>query len=171
MKLDKIEVKIPLAAAAATAQSAEAAGYHGLWLGEIDREPFLPLALAAEHTERIELGTSIAVAFARTPMTLANAGWDLQGYSAGRFRLGLGSQVQAHIEKRFSMPWSHPAARMREFIAALQAIWDCWQNGTKLDFRGEFYQHTLMTPFFNPGPSEFGAPPVFLAAVGELMTE
>jgi|SRR5882757_354322 len=171
MKLDKIEAKIPLAAAVATAQSAEADGYHGLWLGEIDRDPFLPLALAAEHTERIELGTSIAVAFARSPMTLANVGWDLQGYSAGRFRLGLGSQVQAHIEKRFSMPWSHPAARMREFIAALHAIWDCWQNGTKLDFRGDFYQHTLMTPFFNPGPSEFGPPPVFLAAVGELMTE
>jgi probable F420-dependent oxidoreductase len=171
MKLDKIEIRIPLEAAAATARECEAAGYDGLWVGETDREPFLPLALAAEHSERIELGTSIAVAFARTPMTVASAGWDLQGYAAGRFRLGLGSQIQPHIEKRFSMPWSQPAARMSEFIGALRAIWDCWQNDTKLDFRGEFYQHTLMTPFFNPGPCEFGPPPVFLAAVGELMTE
>lgn len=171
MKLDRIEAKLPLDQAAARSREFEAAGYAGLWVGETDRDPFLPLALAAEHTERIELGTSIAVAFARTPMTVANIGWDLQGYSAGRFRLGLGSQVQAHIEKRFSMPWSHPAARMREFLAALRAIWDCWQNGTRLEFRGEYYQHTLMTPFFNPGPCEYGPPPVFLAAVGEKMTE
>jgi probable F420-dependent oxidoreductase len=171
VKLDRIEVQISLAGAGDLARDIEAAGYSGLWVGETNREPFLPLALAAEHTERIELGTSVAVAFARSPMTVANAGWDLQGYSGGRFRLGLGSQIQAHIEKRFSMPWSQPAARMREFIAALHAIWDCWQDGTKLDFRGEFYQHTLMTPFFNPGPCEFGRPPVFLAAVGDLMTE
>jgi probable F420-dependent oxidoreductase len=104
-------------------------------------------------------------------MTTANVGWDLQAYSKGRFILGLGSQIKPHIEKRFSMPWSHPAPRMREFILAMRAIWDCWQNGTKLDFRGDFYQHTLMTPFFDPGPSEYGPPAVFLAAVGEKMTE
>ncbi len=171
MKLDKVEIRIPLGGAAALARDVEAAGYQGLWVGETDRDPFLPLALAAEHSERLELGTSIAVAFARTPMTVANIGWDLQDHAAGRFRLGLGSQIQTHIEKRFSMPWSQPAARMSEFIAALRAIWDCWQNGTKLDFRGDFYQHTLMTPFFNPGPCEYGPPPVFLAAVGELMVE
>ena len=171
MKLDRIEAKLPLDQAAARSREFEAAGYAGLWVGETDRDPFLPLALAAEHTERIELGTSIAVAFARTPMTVANVAWDLQGYSGGRFRLGLGSQVQAHIEKRFSMPWSHPAARMREYLAALHAIWDSWQNGSRLDFRGDFYSHTLMTPFFNPGPCEFGPPPLFLAAVGEKMTE
>jgi probable F420-dependent oxidoreductase len=171
MKLDRIEVRLPLATVGAQARAYEAEGYAGLWVGEVDRDPFLPLALAAEHSDRLELGTSIAVAFARTPMTLANVGWDLQGASSGRFRLGIGSQIQTHIEKRFSMPWSHPAARMKEFIAALHAIWDCWQNGTKLDFRGDFYTHTLMTPMFNPGPCEFGPPPVFLAAVGEKMTE
>ncbi len=104
-------------------------------------------------------------------MTTAQVGWDLQAYCQGRFNLGLGSQIKAHIERRFSMPWSHPAPRMREFICAMRAIWDCWQNGTKLDFRGDFYQHTLMTPFFDPGKSEFGPPTVFLAAVGEKMTE
>jgi probable F420-dependent oxidoreductase len=132
------------------------------------------LLLAAEHTTTLEIGTSIAVAFARNPMTLANIGWDLQSYSKGRFMLGLGSQIKPHIEKRFSMEWSHPAARMREMILAMRAIWDTWQNGTKLDFRGDFYTHTLMTPFFTPDPSEmapYGPPKIFLAGVGELMTE
>jgi probable F420-dependent oxidoreductase len=156
-------------AAAVTAQ--EAAGYDGTWVAETSRDPFLPLAIAAEHSSRIELGTSIAVAFARSPMTLANTANDLQQYSQGRFLLGLGSQIKPHIEKRFSMPWSHPAARMREFILAMRAIWDCWNNRTKLDFRGEFYTHTLMTPFFDPGPNPYGPPKVYLAGVGELMTE
>ena len=104
-------------------------------------------------------------------MTLANVGYDLQQYSGGRFILGLGSQIKPHIDKRFSMPWSHPAARMREFVLAMRAIWACWNEGEKLDFRGEFYTHTLMTPFFNPGPNPHGVPKVFLAAVGERMTE
>jgi probable F420-dependent oxidoreductase len=160
-----------LAEAGTEAERAEAAGYDGVWSAETSHDPFFPLLLAAEHTEHLELGTAITVAFARSPMTLANVGWDLQAFSAGRFNLGLGSQIKPHIEKRFSMPWSHPAPRMREFIAAMRAIWDCWQNGTKLHFRGDFYQHTLMTPFFNPGPSEFGPPRVFLAAVGEKMAE
>jgi probable F420-dependent oxidoreductase len=122
----------------------------------------------------LEVGTSIAVAFARNPMTLANIGWDLQAYSKGRFMLGLGSQIKPHITKRFSMEWSHPAARMREMILAIRAIWDTWENGTKLDFRGDFYTHTLMTPFFTPDAKElspFGTPKIFLAGVGELMTE
>ena len=114
------------------------------------------MLLAAERHEEVELGTSIAVAFARNPMLLANIGYDLQAFSKGRFILGLGSQIKPHITKRFSMPWSHPAPRMREMILAIRAIWDCWNNGTKLDFRGDFYTHTLMTPFFNPGPNPYG---------------
>jgi probable F420-dependent oxidoreductase len=154
-----------------SAQEQEALGWDGLWSAETGHDPFFPLLVAAEHTETIELGTGIAVAFARNPMTLANLGYDLQTYSKGRFILGLGSQIKAHIEKRFSMPWSHPAARMRELILAMRAIWSCWSDGTKLEFQGEFYRHTLMTPFFNPGPTPYGPPKVFLAAVGELMAE
>jgi probable F420-dependent oxidoreductase len=159
-----------LRAAASQAQKAEDAGYDAAWAEETSHDPFLRLTIAAEHTERLELGTSIAVAFARSPMTTANVGWDLNDYSQGRFLLGLGSQIKPHIEKRYSMPWSHPAPRMREFISAMRAIWDCWQNGTKLDFRGDFYTHTLMTPFFQPAANQFGGPKVFLAAVGEGMT-
>lgn len=160
--------------AGTTARALEEAGYSGAWTAETSHDPFLPLLLAAEHTERIEVGTSIAVAFARNPMLLANIGWDLQYFSQGRFVLGLGSQIKPHITKRFSMPWSHPAARMREMIQATRAIWDSWQHGTKLAFRGEHYTHTLMTPFFTPNAAElgdFGPPKVFLAGVGELMTE
>jgi probable F420-dependent oxidoreductase len=153
------------------AQEAEALGWDAIWSAETSHDPFFPLLLAAEHTERLEVGTGITVAFARNPMTLANVGYDLQSYSRGRTILGLGSQIKAHIEKRFSMPWSHPAPRMRELILAMRAIWACWNDGEKLDFRGEFYRHTLMTPFFNPGPNPFGNPKVFLAAVGERMTE
>ena len=149
----------------------EARGFDGLVTAEISSDPFLPLVLAAEHSERIELMTSIAVAFARNPMILANIGNDLQAYSKGRFVLGLGSQIRPHITKRFSMPWSKPAARMREFIQAMRAIWACWYEGEKLDFRGEFYQHTLMTPMFTPTNNPYGAPKVVLAAVGPLMTE
>jgi probable F420-dependent oxidoreductase len=154
----------------AQAQKAEDMGYSGVWSAETAHDPFLPLLLAAEHTSRVQLGTGIVVAFGRNPMTLANVAWDLNNYSGGRFLLGLGSQIKPHIEKRYSMPWSHPAPRMREFIEAMRAIWDSWQNGTKLDFRGDFYTHTLMTPFFDPGPSDHGPPKVFLAAVGEGMT-
>jgi probable F420-dependent oxidoreductase len=126
---------------------------------------------ATEATARPTLGTSIAIAFGRTPLTLAHVGFDLAQYSRGRFVLGLGSQVKPHIERRFSMPWSRPAARMREFVLGLRAIWSAWQEGTPLDFRGEFYTHTLMTPFFSPKPHQWGPPPVFLAGVGEKMTE
>jgi probable F420-dependent oxidoreductase len=153
------------------AREREEAGYSGIWTAETSHDPFFPLLLAAGSTKDIELGTSIAVAFARNPMLLANIGNDLQAYSKGRFILGLGSQIKPHITKRFSMPWSHPAARMREMILATRAIWDSWNNGTKLDFRGDFYTHTLMTPFFNPGPNPYGTPKIFLAGVGELMTE
>jgi probable F420-dependent oxidoreductase len=149
----------------------EAAGYAGPWSAETSHDPFLALAIAAEHTNRLEVGTGIAVAFSRSPLVVSHVAWDLQAYSQGRFNLGLGSQIKAHIERRFSMTWSHPAARMREFILAMRAIWDCWHTGTKLDFRGDFYQHTLMTPEFNPGANQYGAPKVFLAAVGKRMTQ
>ena len=155
---------------APVATRARAAGYDGVWSAELNHDPFLPLARAADAAAGMDLGTSIAVAFARSPMTLANTAWDLQALTGGRFLLGLGSQVRAHIERRFSMPWSRPAARMREFILALRAIWASWQDGTKLDFHGEFYTHTLMTPMFDPGPIPEGPPRVLLAAVGEAMT-
>jgi probable F420-dependent oxidoreductase len=149
----------------------EAEGYDGMVTAEISSDPFLPLVLAAEHSERIELMTSIAVAFARNPMTLANIGNDLQAYSKGRFVLGLGSQIKPHITKRFSQPWSRPAARMREFVLAMRAIWGCWYEGTPLDFRGDFYSHTLMTPMFTPTNNSYGPPRVVVAAVGPKMTE
>jgi probable F420-dependent oxidoreductase len=152
------------------AKASQTAGYDGIWVAETIVDPFMPLLLAANSTERIELGTSIAVAFARSPMTVAQSAWNLQAFSGGRFLLGLGSQVEAHIVRRFSMPWSHPAARMSEFVSALRAIWDTWQNGTKLSFQGDFYSHTLMTPVFSPNPIPEGPPKVFLAAVGPEMT-
>ncbi len=157
--------------AAATAAVAEAAGYDGVWTAETAHDPFLPLALAAERTSSVDLGTGIAVAFARNPMTLAVVANDLQTLSKGRFVLGLGSQIKPHIEKRYSMPWSHPAARMRELVLAMRAIWASWADGSRLFFRGEFYRHTLMPPLFDPGPNPYGTPRVFLAAVGPRMTE
>jgi probable F420-dependent oxidoreductase len=160
-----------LAGAAERAVALEQAGFDGLMSVETQHDPFLPLVVAAEHTRRVDLITGIAVAFARNPMTLAHVGHDLQEYSKGRFILGLGSQIRPHIEKRFSMTWSHPAPRMRELISAVRAIWEAWDTGSKLDFRGDFYTHTLMTPFFNPGPNPHGNPRVFVAAVGETMTE
>ncbi|HPG29031.1 MAG TPA: TIGR03617 family F420-dependent LLM class oxidoreductase, partial [Myxococcota bacterium] len=153
------------------ARRLEAEGYDGMVTAEISSDPFLPLVLAAEHTEHIELMTSIAVAFARNPMILANIGNDLQAYSKGRFVLGLGSQIKPHVTKRFSMPWSAPAARMREFVLAMRAIWRCWYEGEPLAFRGDHYTHTLMTPNFVPKNNPHGAPKVVLAAVGPKMTE
>lgn len=149
----------------------EAKGYSGAFTFEGPHDPFFPLLLAARASERIELYTAVAIAFSRNPMILANIGWDLQLLSKGRFILGLGTQIKAHIERRFSMPWSQPAARMREMVLAIKEIWRCWQTQERLDFRGEFYQHTLMTPAFSPGPSEYGGPRIFLAGVGPRMTE
>jgi len=153
------------------ARRLEDAGYDAGFSYEGRHDPFLPLAFAARATERLELATAIAVAFARSPMLLAQLGYDLQLLSRGRFILGLGSQIRPHIERRFSMPWSRPAARMRELVRAVRAIWDRWQHGTRLDFRGEFYTHTLMTPFFDPGPNPYGHPRIFCAGVGPRMTE
>lgn len=129
----------------------ERRGYDGCWAGEINHDRFLPVTLAAEHTSRLQVGTSIAVAFARNPMSVANLGWDLQSYSAGRFNLGLGTQVRAHVEKRFSMPWSHPVRRMREFVQALQAIWTAWQDGSRLAFRRRVLHASVDDPDVHPG--------------------
>jgi len=156
---------------AAQAIKAEQSGYDGVWSAETNHDPFLPIAVGAAATEKLEFGTGIAVAFARNPMTLAVLANDLQLLSKGRFMLGMGSQIKPHITKRFSMPWSHPAPRMRELVLAIRAIWKTWETGEPLAFRGEFYTHTLMTPFFNPGPNPYGNPKILLAAVGELMTE
>ena len=164
-------VSSQLANVVEAATTLERRGYDGCWTAEINHDPFLPLTLAAEHTDAIELGTSIAVAFARNPMTVANVGWDLQEYSGGRLNLGLGSQIQPHIEKRFSMPWSRPVPRMREFVLAMREIWTCWRDGSKLGFEGDFYTHKLMTPMFTPEPHDYDFPKVFVAAVGEAMTE
>ena len=146
-------------------------GYDGLFTFEGPHDPFLPLSIAAFNTKKIQLITSIAVAFARNPMILANIAYDLQLLSEGRFILGLGSQIKPHIERRFSMPWSSPAKRMKDMVLAIKAIWEAWENGTKLDFKGEFYNHTLMTPFFNPGKADFGLPKIYLAGVGPVMTQ
>jgi len=149
----------------------EALGYDGAVSVDTSHDPFLPLALAAEHSERVDLLTNVAIALARSPMTVAYTALDLQVLSHGRLILGLGSQIKPHIEKRFSMTWSAPAPRMREFILALRAIWRAWNTGERLDFRGRFYQHTLMTPFFSPQPSPYRPPRVFLGALGDRMCE
>jgi len=149
----------------------EALGYDGAISVETSHDPFLPLALAAEHSDRVELLTSVAIALARSPMTVAYTAYDLQVLSRGRMILGLGSQIKPHIEKRFSMTWSAPAPRMREFILAVRAIWQAWNTGERLDFRGRSYQHSLMTPFFSPPPSPYGPPRIFLGALGDRMCE
>lgn len=159
-----------LEAAEAAAIAAEADGFDGVSVPETRHDPFISLALTARATSTISLRSEIVVAFARNPMTVAASANDIQLISGGRFQLGLGSQVRPHIERRFSMPWSHPADRMEEFISAIRAIWECWATGTPLAFRGNFYHHTLMTDFFNPGPNPHGNPSVLLAAVGERMT-
>ncbi|HET6393744.1 MAG TPA: TIGR03617 family F420-dependent LLM class oxidoreductase [Blastococcus sp.] len=155
---------------AAMARDAESSGLvRGLFVAEAAHDPFVALTLAATATERIELGTSIALAFARTPMATAYSAYDLQRLSGGRLVLGLGSQIKAHITRRYDMPWSRPAARIQEYVAALRTIWHSWQTGDPLDFRGDFYEHTLMPPLFSPGALDGPSPRVWLAAVGPRM--
>ncbi len=149
----------------------EAKGYAGAFTYEGPHDPFFPLLLAAKASQSIDLYTAVAIGFARNPMILANIGWDLQAVTKGRFLLGLGTQIRPHIEKRFNMPWSKPVTRMKEMVLAIKEIWRTWESKERLDFRGEIYQHTLMTPMFNPGPAEYGPPPIFLAGVGPKMTE
>ncbi len=165
MKLDIGMLTHDLARIGDYARKVEAMGFDCLWSSETKHDPFLPLAVAAATTSRIKLGTSIAVAFPRSPMILAHTSWDLQAASGGRFFLGLGTQVKGHNERRFSVKWESPSPKLREVISALRAIWECWQNGTQLDFKGKFYQFTLMTPFFSPGPIKHPKIPIYVAGV------
>ncbi len=175
MKLDAALPPIHLSHVSTIAQAAETIGFDALWTQETQHDPFLPCALIAEHTRRLQIGTAIAVSFARSPATLAYTAWDLAALSGGRFILGLGTQVKAHIERRFGMPWPDSVTgKLREQIQAIRAFWDCWQNGTKLDVRGTYYKITLMSPFFNPGPlpsscltnsSGLGPIPIYIAGV------
>ena len=154
-----------------TAAAAEDLGFDGLWTSETKHDSFLPLALAANATEKLNLGTSIAIAFSRSPMATAQTAWDLQSLSGGRFILGLGTQVRAHVERRFSMPFDKPASRLADYVRALREIWASFQNEGSLDYRGEFYQHTLMSPFFNPGPIEHPEIPIYIAGVNTRLAK
>jgi len=166
MKFDIALAPASLSEVHTLARRAEALGADGLFTTETQHDPFLPLAIAAEHTSRIQLGTAVAIAFARSPMTVAHTSWDLAALSGGRFILGLGTQVKPHIERRFGMAWPEsPVSKLRDFIAALRAIWGAWQTGERLNFRGEHYKLTLMTPFFNPGPIRHPNIPIYIAGV------
>jgi probable F420-dependent oxidoreductase len=151
----------------AAARQAEAMGYDGILTNENQHDPFLALGIAAVATEKIELGTSVAIAFPRSPMVVANVSWDLQCASRGRFVLGLGPQIRPHNEKRFSVPWSPPVPRLREYVEALRAIWTAWEKGTRLRYEGQHYTFTLMTPNFTPASQSMRMVPITLAAVGE----
>ncbi|GAA4821399.1 LLM class F420-dependent oxidoreductase [Actinomycetospora corticicola] len=168
MKIDA-RLETALSGVAADVRAIEEIGFDGAWNTENRADPFLSLTLACEHSERLQVGPSVAIAFARTPMTVAYPAWDLQRFSEGRLILGLGSQIRPHVTRRFSMPWSEPADRMREFVVALRAIWRTWSTGERLEHRGRFYEHTLMAPAFTPPSNPYGPPPVFLAAVGPRM--
>jgi probable F420-dependent oxidoreductase len=169
-KLDAPLLAPNLASVPQRARDIAERGFDGTFTFEGPHEPFMPLLLAAEHTS-LEIATGVAIAFARTPMTAANLAWDLQHFSQGRFTLGLGSQIRPHVEARYSMPWGKPVSRMREFVQAYHAIFDCWMNGTKLAFRGEYYTHTLMPPMFHPGKLGAARPKVTLGGVGNNMVE
>ncbi|MGH2523464.1 MAG: LLM class flavin-dependent oxidoreductase, partial [Anaerolineales bacterium] len=152
MKFDAALHPTSLAQVPSLARSAESIGFSAVWTTETQHNPFLPLPLVAEHTTRLQFGTAVAIGFARSPTTLAHVAWDLAAQSGGRFMLGLGTQVKAHVERRFGMPWPEsPVAKLRELILALRAIWNSWQTGERLNFRGEYFKLTLMSPFFNPG--------------------
>ncbi len=157
--------------AAAEAKRLADIGYDGVYTLEGSWDPFFPLVLASEHAPQLDIATAIAVAFPRNPSHIAYQAWDLQTFSKGKFSLGIGSQIKPHIEKRFGVEFNPAAARMREYILAVKAFFDCWQNGTRLDFQGKYYRHTLMTPMFNPGSNDYGIPPIMLGALGPLMTE
>ena len=167
--LDGALAGVALADVAAVARTFEEIGFDGVSSFEASSDPFMPLLVAGQATQNLQLSTAIAVAFARNPMICAQAAWDLHGATSGRFTLGLGTQIKPHITKRYSEPWSRPAARMKEYVGALKAIWHTFETGDPLDFRGEFYTHTLMTPMFNPGPSNMAAPKIYVAGVGPHM--
>ena len=169
MKLDVGMLTHDLKSIADYSRKVEAMGYDCLWSAETQHDPFLPLAVAATVTSRVKLGTNIATVFSRSPMVTAMIAWDLQKASGGRFILGLGTQVKAHNERRFSVKFESPGPKMAEAVRAIRAIWDCWQNGTKLNFKGQFYTFDVMTPFFNPGPIDHPRIPIYIAAVNPYM--
>jgi probable F420-dependent oxidoreductase len=170
MLLDAMLPPTSLSSLPEIAASAESVGFHALWSTETQHDPFLPLALAAEHTQRIHLGTAIAVAFVRSPTVLAHTAWDLADASRGRFILGLGTQVKAHVERRFGMEWpDSPAGKLRDLIQAMRAVWRSWQEGEPLNHLGPYHKLTLMTPFFNPGPIEHPSIPVYIAGVNPAL--
>jgi probable F420-dependent oxidoreductase len=171
MKFDASLLVHDLGHMPALARFADETGFDGIWTFETAHEPFLPLVLAAEHSRRLSVGTSIAVAFARSPAILAHISWDLARYSQGRFILGLGTQVKGHNERRFGVKWDKPVEKMREVILAVRSIWDCWQNRTRLNFQGEFFKLTLMTPFFSPEPHDYHRIPIFVAGVNRRMCQ
>ena len=166
MQIDTTLPPLPLTAVPEYARSAETLGFDTLWTPETQHDPFLPGALIAEHTRDLRFGTAVAIGFARSPATLAYTAWDLAQASGGRFILGLGTQVKAHIERRFGMPWpDSPVGKLREQIRAIRAFWNAWQTGERLNFRGDYYKLTLMSPFFNPGPIEHPEIPIYIAGV------
>lgn len=171
MKFDASLLVHDLSQMPALARFADQTGFDAIWTFETAHEPFLPLVLATEHSTRLSLGTSIAVAFARSPTILAHISWDLARFSKGRFILGLGTQVKGHNERRFGVSWDKPVEKMREVVLAVRAIWDCWQNQTRLNFQGEYFKLTLMTPFFSPAPHEFHRIPIFIAGVNSRMCQ
>jgi probable F420-dependent oxidoreductase len=151
-------------------RSAEEIGFAALWSPETQHDPFLPMALVAEHSQELKFGTAVAIGFARSPATLAYTAWDLSQASGGRFILGLGTQVRAHIERRFGMSWpSSPLGKLRELIGAIRALWSTWQTGERLRFRGEYFNLSLMSPFFDPGPIEHPEIPIYIAGVNTGM--
>jgi probable F420-dependent oxidoreductase len=166
MKFDASIPPTSLIQIPALAQEAEAIGFDALWSSETQHSPFLPLALVAEHSKRLEFGTAVAIGFARSPTTLAHTAWDLAEVSGGRFILGLGTQVRAHVERRFSMPWPEsPVGKLRELIGAIRAIWHTWQHGERVNYRGDYYKVTLMIPFFDHGPIKHPEIPIYIAGV------
>lgn len=170
MLLDAALPPVPLKSVPSIAREAEAIGFNTLWSTETTHNPFLPGPLVAEHTQRLNYGTAVAVSFARSPATMAYTAWDLAQASQGRFILGLGTQVGAHIERRFGMPWpDSPVKKLREQIEGMRAVWNTWQTGAKLNYRGEYYKLTLMTPFFNPGPIDHPDIPIYIAGVNTGM--
>ena len=171
MKFDVSLLVHDLSQMPALARLADELGFDGIWTFETSHEPYLPLVLAAEHSGRLSLGTSIAVAFPRSPTITAQIAWDLARYSKGRFILGLGTQVKGHNERRFGIKWERPVAKMRDYILAVRAVWDSWQHQTRLNYQGKFYQLTLMTPFFSPAPHEYSHIPIFVAGVNRRMCE
>src|SRR3972149_5196762 len=140
-------------------------GYEGAFPPEAGHDPFLPLLIAAEHTDKLELSTAVAIAFPRSPMSTAQIAWDIQKFSKGRFTVGLGTQVKGHIVRRYGMDWAPPGPRLREYVLMMRAVWDSWQDGAKPSFEGKYYRYTLTSPFFNPGPIDFPMPKVHISAI------